>query len=682
MNLSARRLVLFCLVLIGVLAVPVAPLAATPAPRTVHLSTQLAGATAPRARTRQQHALTNRGALRSTLPLRDASTAASPQSTGPLDLKVLVISADGNETDYPAIKAFLGQLGIPYSVLIGTQTQLTASMLWDGSTHGYYDGVILATGNLTYYNASTNSWQSAFNSNEWLTLWQYEALFNVRQLTSYTDPVGWPDTYGLNLVTYQDTTTTALQASLTAAGQTIFPYLQATSPVTFHNSWVYLATVADPTVTTPLLQTSNGYAIASIHTYSDGRQNLAVTAANNPYLTHSLLLSYGVVNWVTKGLFLGNRHVQIDTTVDDLFIEDNLWNTTTLSDTNDNYNYRINSTDLNALVAWQNRIQAANANQSGVKVEWAFNGQGTEAGYVPVDTLTPAVGSNKNSFNFISHTYTHVDLTSITAADTTTELTQNDQTRQSLALPNYWIDAFVQPNISGLSNPNFQQAAYNFGVRYMISDTSQAGWNNPSPNAGFYSAYQPGILIIPRHPTNLFYNLGTPAQWVSEYNCYYGPTGTCAGGAWRYWSSNLTYAQILDVESSNMLAYLLKWDIDPLMFHQTNVEAYDGVHSLYSDLMDAVLAKYNNVYNLPILDHPEHQLGIDTAQRMAYNASGVRATLTPCTSLTVTTTNAAVVPVTGVASGPAGTQVETYGGQHIAYLNLAAGQSVTVPVTC
>ena len=96
----------------------------------------------------------------------------------------------------------------------------------------------------------------------------------------------------------------------------------------------------------------------------------------------------------------------------------------------------------------------------------------------------------------------------------------------------------------------------------------------------------------------------------------------------------------------------------------------------------AVLAPSLSADNLPILDHPEHQIGIDMAQRMAYNASGVRATLTPCTSLTVTTTNAAVVPVTGLAGGPAGTQVETYGGQPIAYLNLAANQSVTVPVTC
>ena len=48
--------------------------------------------------------------------------------------------------------------------------------------------------------------------------------------------------------------------------------------------------------------------------------------------------------------FLGMRHVQLDATEDDLYIEDNLWNTTTLSDTDPNYTYRITGTDLTAVV--------------------------------------------------------------------------------------------------------------------------------------------------------------------------------------------------------------------------------------------------------------------------------------------------------------------------------------------
>ena len=36
-------------------------------------------------------------------------------------MRLLVVSADGNETDYPALKAFLSQLGVPYTEMIATR---------------------------------------------------------------------------------------------------------------------------------------------------------------------------------------------------------------------------------------------------------------------------------------------------------------------------------------------------------------------------------------------------------------------------------------------------------------------------------------------------------------------------------------------------------------------------------
>jgi hypothetical protein len=158
-------------------------------------------------------------------------------------MKILVISADGKETDLPALIAALDRIGVPYETLIATQTALTSSMLWDGVSHGCYQGIILTTGNLTYYNSATNSWTSAFSNNEWQLLWKYEALFGIRQITSYTYP-GWPDSYGLTYVTYQDTNSSPLQTNLTSAGEQIFPYLNFSSPILIKNARTYLATVA------------------------------------------------------------------------------------------------------------------------------------------------------------------------------------------------------------------------------------------------------------------------------------------------------------------------------------------------------------------------------------------------------------------------------------------------------
>jgi len=70
-------------------------------------------------------------------------------------------------------------------------------------------------------------------------------------------------------------------------------------------------------------------------------------------------------------------------------------------------------------------------------------------------------------------------------------------------------------------------------------------------------------------------------------------------------------------------------------------------------------------------------IGTWMTNRMAYNAAGVKATYIPGKSITITTTSAAVVPVTGlVASG--GT---VYGGQPIASVKLAAGASTTLALT-
>jgi hypothetical protein len=237
----------------------------------------------------------------------------------------------------------------------------------------------------------------------------------------------------------------------------------------------------------------------------------------------------------------------------------------------------------------------------------------------------------------------------------------------------------VQPDISGLNtavsglnNTLAQQTVYDWGIRNWISDTSRTGWNNPSPNVGFFTSGAPDLLVIPRRPTNIFYNVSTPAQVTDEYNYYYGP-----GGAWAFWPAPLTYDQIIDVESNNLLSYLVQGDNDPLMFHISNVRAYDGVHSVLGDLLSSVFTKYRALYNVPILGPNEHQLGLNMRQWMGYKASGAQAVLNPCSSIQLTVAKAAAVPVTGVTYGSSG---ETYNGQRTSNVTVTPGQTVTVPL--
>jgi len=112
----------------------------------------------------------------------------------------------------------------------------------------------------------------------------------------------------------------------------------------------------------------------------------------------------------------------------------------------------------------------------------------------------------------------------------------------------------VNPGYTGLTTAAVMQAELDVGIRWSVGDTSVTGYDNPTPNAGIYNPLQPQILMIPRRPTNLFYNVSTPDQWVAEYNDIYR----------SFWGRDLSYAEILDHESDVLAQYLLKGGERPL----------------------------------------------------------------------------------------------------------------------
>ena len=78
---------------------------------------------------------------------------------------------------------------------------------------------------------------------------------------------------------------------------------------------------------TPLLSDPSGNALSLV--YNTGgqfpREMLTQTFDTNQFLKHDLILAYGLINWVTKGLFLGDYHVYATAQVDDVFINDAEW---------------------------------------------------------------------------------------------------------------------------------------------------------------------------------------------------------------------------------------------------------------------------------------------------------------------------------------------------------------------
>lgn len=674
---------------------------------------------------------------------RAAFTSAPAQS---LKLKVLVISAEGVATrpSFLAITSVLDQIGVPYDKLVlkganATVLQLEPGTLDDGAGNGKYQGIILETGDLAY-EQSPGYFPSAMTADQWAMLRQYQQDFGVRSATMYTRPAVTVTedgffpldvSYGLTSAgVVVATDANPVTATFTATGRDVFSYLNVANPIVFKTGngsdlFTYPSTPVSNTTAVPLLLATDGAnSMASIYTAPEGWQNLTISADGNPELTHSLLLGYGVVNWVTKGVFLGERKVYMSVQPDDIMIPDELWDPVSKTTPGGNFRHRNTANDYNRLVAWQESIRSGPL-LADFRLEMPFNAVGyntTNPDYLnpgeAFDSLSPAIRANPNAFRWINHTWDHTKLDpkdgfTPTVASIGNQLTwnhevatgarsgePNDPLAPKVAFGLYDRNAFIQPEISGLESPVFWEAAQNFGLRYILMDTSKA-YNNfiPSravlgdipPNTGFTSSMDtfvpgnPRVFIIPRYPTNLYYNVSTPAEWVSEYNHFYGANGIVPPppGQTSWFGGDSTYEEILERESDTLLRYMLKFNANSWMFHAANLRAYQGTtnQSTLSDLLDRVVSKYRSMYMLPVLSPSQTEIGQLMEARMAYNAAlagGMSARIVyGAGGSTIELSNpsgvSVVVPVTGAQAG--GT---VYGGQSISTISLAPGQAVVL----
>jgi hypothetical protein len=285
----------------------------------------------------------------------------------------------------------------------------------------------------------------------------------------------------------------------------------------------------------------------------------------------------------------------------------------------------------------------------------------------------------QDKFKWINHTWDHPDtLNGQTAAFIDAQIMTNNSKAADLGLTYYSPMNMVTPGVTGLNDPTFVNQAVASGVKYVVTDTSVLNTPNngpnPSPNVGIVNSINSGLYMVPRHANNLFFNAATPQGWTEEFQCIYS-------GQAPYDTYN--YQQILNNISYSFVANMLKGDMDPQMFHQPNLHAYDGTKSLLGDLYDETFNLYLSLFKLPVLSPTLDQIGQTMQNRDRYNQSGATATFvggaTPTISIAIppdAPVTSATIPVTGLNSAGA----EIYGGQNISHIDLNAGQIVTLPV--
>lgn len=630
---------------------------------------------------------------------RALGTQAITANPNLIALKVLIITAGTSDPDLDAAKAMLGQAGVPYDVLDATTTPLTEdSLMVAQGGSGRYQGVVLTNNALIFQNAS-GGYQSALSAAQWATLWQYEQTYKVRQLSLYTFPGSYPEDYGLRYIDGSASASADVQA---ASGQTVMAELRPGAVVPVRNAYNYPASVlpaaqwaaSGVASVTPVLTDSASRVFAATSTTTSGRERLALTMAHNQYFLHSQLLSYSLVNWVTKGVYLGEyrRFNQLD--VDDWFLDGDHYNATTKTLEPDSF--RLSASDALGVRDQQTAIQNTFDVARAFRFTVAYNGGGADTTapascdpkVVSSDPLSSVTHCLGNTFDWISHTRDHLYMDFISAADATTQIAGNQSIGGTMGLVRN-AHSLITGDMSGLgyynpagdgvktnyglsaSNQNFLNSAASAGVQYLASNHSVDGqWDTSCPTCGIPHPLKPSILLVPRWPTNIFYYDTTPNEIATSYNAVYAP-----GGTMPYWDHALSYAEILDKESDLAVSHMLSGAAFPHYMHTDNFYQYAPGHSIAADWETAVLTKYSSYSTLPLNTLPWDSLGQYLGRRTSYMKGNVTALMNVAAkTVTITSPSGGAVFASGVQGGSA----VNYGNQSISYWNFSPNQSMTV----
>ncbi|MGW8768092.1 hypothetical protein ACWGN5_37075 [Streptomyces sp. NPDC055815] len=642
--------------------------------------TRTAPRTGPRtgARTGKIAALAAAALLATVVPSAQAVAATAPR----VDLTVLVVDDGGSAVG--AITAELKGSGVPYRRIDlndPNRPVLDTAFLSDsvdGRPRAKYQGVVLPH-------------ESAFgpDSAEATALRTYERTFGIPQVDAYTwshpgvgldytDQGGWSGVL--------DGTT----AGVTAAGQA-GPFRYLAGALTFEDN--------DPTISESYgyagrpragytsyldVPVDGGGRASLVGEYTaDGRRELVVTFAYNQYQRQFRALARGIVDWLTQGVHLGRSRNYLSVHVDDVFAPDARWDQALnctpgdfdcVGDDGEGANpIRMTAADAQYAAAWQKA--------SGFTLDMVYNGgQGeqwkTEHG--GTDALTDRLVADRAQYRWINHTYTHPFLGCVQdnsvvpwqcAKDTagnTLWVSRSELSGQIRDNHNWAVgkgisvdrSELVTGEHSGLKtlpqqpvdNPHLAGALADNGVKWTASDNSR----EPQQRSVGTGAAK----TVPRHPMNVYYNVGTAAEMADEYNWVYtsradGGSGICESNpASTCLPAPLPTAtgyadHIAPQEARTALSHVLGNDPRPHYVHQSNL----AEERLLYPVLDRVLADYRALFaaNAPLVNPAQKDVGTELGRRAAWDQAVAAGKVTAYrigTTVTVKAPSGVTVPVT------------------------------------
>lgn len=652
------------------------------------------------------------GMLALGLGVPGASAAEEPR----IDLRVLVV--DNGDSPVEAITEELKSTGIPYTTVDldeadrPTIDEAFLSDTVDGVPRARYQGVVLP-----------NEAPFGAGSAEQTALETYERTFGIPQVDAYTwahpgvgldytDQGGWAGTLD------------GREASVTEAGQAgYFGYLDG--PLRFEDnsgsvqeSYGYVARPREGFTSYVDIAVPGGEGRGSlVGEYAhDGRRELVVTFAYNDDQQQFRVLARGIVEWLTQGVHLGQSRNYFSVHVDDVFAPDSRWDTERNCTPGDfdcvggdgegTTPIRMTADDAVYAARWQETSDFTldMVYNAGAGEEWKAENGGTDA-------LTDQLLADKGEYRWINHTYTHPFLGCVqdtstvpwscaknpdgttqymSRAEISAQISDNQQWAAAHGLP---VDSteLVTGEHSGLKtlpqqpddNPNLAGALADNGVEWIASDNSR------EPQQRSVGA----ALTVPRHPMNVYYNVGTAAEMTDEYNwvytstadggsgvCENNPTSTCLDDPLDPATGFESY--IAPQEARIALGHAVHNDPRPHYVHQSNL----AEDRLLYPVLDKVLADYRALFadNTPLENPRQSAIGTEFQRRADWQQAVADGDVTAYRvgdTVTVTAPSGTDIPVTApegtLKQLPAGTTEfgTPYAGERSAWTTPEATQT-------
>ncbi|MFF5387340.1 hypothetical protein ACFY5H_03080 [Streptomyces sp. NPDC013012] len=672
-------------------------------------------------------ALTAAALVATVVPSAQAATApAAPR----VDLTVLVVDDGGSAVG--AITAELKGSGIPYRRIdlndpnrpVVNQAFLSEpSDSATGRPRAKYQGVVLPH-------------ETAFgpDSAEQAALRAYERTFGIPQVDAYT----WSHPgVGLDYTSEGGTSGVldGVTTSVTAAGRA-GPFRYLAGSLTFEDndpavseSYGYAGRPRAGYTSYLDIPVDGGRASLVGEYAADGRRELVVTFAYNQYQRQFRALARGIVEWLTQGVHLGQSRNYLSVHVDDVFAPDARWDSARdctpgdfdcVGDDGEGADpIRMTAADAQYAAAWQKA--------SGLTLDMVYNGgQGeqwrTEHG--GSDPLADRLVADRAQYRWINHTYTHPFLGCVQDTTVVPWRCAADAQGDTLWVSRAELSAQIRDNHdwavrrgisvdrselvtgehSGLrtlpqqpvDNPHLAGALADNGVKWIASDNSrEPGQRTVGTSSG-------AARTVPRHPVNVYYNVGTAAEMADEYNWVYtsradGGSGICESNpASTCLPAPLPVAtgyadHIVPQEARTALSHVLGNDPRPHYVHQSNL----AEERLLYPVLDRVLADYRALFapSAPLVNPAQREVGTELARRAAWDralAAGKVTAYRIGTTVTVKAPSGVTAPVTA----PEGTRKKlllgttafgtAYAGTRSAWTSpelLQSAVTLTIPTT-